>query len=97
MAIGRALLANIRAGKSVQGGSTITQQLVKNFYLSNERTLWRKFNEVIMAVLLDWHYEKDDILQAYPRFGSYVTSGGAQDRDWHNVNYSDFSRLYQEQ
>lgn len=65
MAIGRAFLANVRAGKSVQGGSTITQQLVKNFFLSNERTLWRKFNEVIMAVLLDWHYEKDDIIQAY--------------------------------
>jgi penicillin-binding protein 1B len=65
LAIGRAFLANIRAGKSVQGGSTITQQLVKNFFLSNKRTLWRKFNEVIMAVLLDWHYEKDEILQAY--------------------------------
>jgi len=65
MAIGRAFLANVRAGKSVQGGSTITQQLVKNFFLSNERTLWRKFNEVIMAVLLDWHYEKNDIMQAY--------------------------------
>ena len=65
MAIGRAFIANIRAGKSVQGGSTITQQLVKNFFLTNERTLWRKFNEVIMAVLLDWHYEKDDIIQAY--------------------------------
>ena len=65
LAIARAFLANIRAGKSVQGGSTITQQLVKNFFLTNERTLWRKFNEVIMAVLLDWHYEKDDIIQAY--------------------------------
>jgi penicillin-binding protein 1B len=65
MAIGRAFLANIRAGKSVQGGSTITQQLVKNFYLSNERTLWRKFNEVIMAVLLDFHYDKSEIMQAY--------------------------------
>ena len=65
IAIARAFLANIRAGKSVQGGSTITQQLVKNFFLTNERSLWRKFNEIIMAVLLDWHYEKDDILQAY--------------------------------
>ena len=65
VAIGRAFLANFRAGRSVQGGSTITQQLVKNFYLSNERTLWRKFNEVIMSVLLDFHYDKNEIMQAY--------------------------------
>ncbi|HYW93540.1 MAG TPA: transglycosylase domain-containing protein, partial [Gammaproteobacteria bacterium] len=65
MAMGRALLADIRAGAVVQGGSTLTQQLVKNFFLSNRRTLWRKFNEAIMAVLLEWHYRKDQILEAY--------------------------------
>lgn len=63
--IARAAIANLRAGRAVQGGSTITQQLVKNFYLSNERTLTRKFNEAIMALLLEWHYEKDAILEAY--------------------------------
>ncbi len=61
----RAMLANVRAGKTVQGGSTLTQQLVKNFYLNNERTLQRKFTELIMAVLLDAHYSKDEILTAY--------------------------------
>jgi len=65
IAIGRALLADIRAGRVVQGGSTLTQQLVKNFFLSQDRTLWRKANEAMMAVLLELHYDKEEILQAY--------------------------------
>ena len=65
LSIARALLANIRAGGVVQGGSTLTQQLVKNFYLSSERTLTRKLNEAFMALMLEAHYEKDEILEAY--------------------------------
>jgi len=65
LAIVRALLANIRAGSVVQGGSTLTQQLVKNFFLSSERSLVRKINEAIMALLVEWHYDKDEILEAY--------------------------------
>ncbi len=61
----RAIVANLRAGKAVQGGSTLTQQLVKNFYLSSERTLRRKLKEAIMALSLEWHYDKDEILEAY--------------------------------
>jgi penicillin-binding protein 1B len=62
--IARALVATV-TGKGVQGGSTITQQLVKNFFLTSERTLQRKFTEVIMALLLELHYDKDDILETY--------------------------------
>lgn len=61
----RALLVNIRAGTTVAGGSTLTQQLVKNFFLTSERTLQRKFNEAIMAILLERRYSKDEILTAY--------------------------------
>jgi len=63
--IARAALANIKAGHAVQGGSTLTQQLVKNYFLSSDRTLIRKVNEAIMAVLLEWHYDKAQILEAY--------------------------------
>ncbi|MCU7880641.1 MAG: penicillin-binding protein 1B [Candidatus Thiodiazotropha sp. (ex Lucinoma aequizonata)] len=65
IAIGRALWANLAAKRVVQGGSTLTQQLAKNFFLSADRTLWRKFNEVLMALILDWRYDKDEILEAY--------------------------------
>ncbi len=63
--IARALLANLKAGETVQGGSTLTQQLVKNFFLSNTRSLSRKFNEAVMSLLLEFHYSKDEILTAY--------------------------------
>ena len=63
--IARALFVNVRAGGIVQGGSTLTQQLVKNFYLSSERTWWRKINEIVMALILDARYSKQEILEAY--------------------------------
>ncbi len=63
--IGRALWANLRAGGMVQGGSTITQQLAKNFYLSSERSLERKIKEAFMALILEFRYSKDEILEAY--------------------------------
>lgn len=64
-AIARAAWVNLLAGGIRQGGSTLTQQLVKNFYLSQERNLWRKINEAIMAFLLEAHYSKQEILEAY--------------------------------
>ena len=63
--IARAAWVNAASGQVRQGGSTLTQQLVKNFYLTNERSLTRKANEALMAVLLELHYDKKDILEAY--------------------------------
>ena len=64
-AIARAITVNLKAGSVVQGGSTITQQLVKNFFLSNQRTVTRKAKEAIMALLLEYHYDKEEILETY--------------------------------
>jgi len=64
-AILRAAWVNLRAGDIRQGGSTLTQQLVKNYFLTDERTLTRKINEALMAILLDLRYGKDEILEAY--------------------------------
>jgi penicillin-binding protein 1B len=64
-AIARAMLANVRAGRIEQGGSTLTQQLVRSYFLDNRQTLWRKVREAIMAVILDARFEKDDLMNAY--------------------------------
>lgn len=63
--LSRAMLANLRAGQMQQGGSTLTQQLVKNFWLTRDRTLSRKLVEIPMALLLETHYSKAQILEAY--------------------------------
>lgn len=63
--IARAAFSNLRSGRVVAGGSTITQQLVKNYYLTPERTVVRKGTEVLMAMLLELHYGKDQILESY--------------------------------
>ncbi|MSR14957.1 MAG: penicillin-binding protein 1B [Gammaproteobacteria bacterium] len=61
----RAASANLRHGRITQGASTLTQQLAKNLYLTRQRTLWRKINEAMMALSLERHYSKDEILETY--------------------------------
>lgn len=63
--IARALWVNLRAGEALQGGSTLTQQLVKNLFLDPRKTLSRKAYEAIMALMLEQRISKDEILQAY--------------------------------
>ncbi len=65
MAILRAIWVNTTSGQLVQGGSTLTQQLVKNFYLTNERSIKRKVREDLMALLLEKNYSKSEIFETY--------------------------------
>lgn len=78
--LARAALSLV-SGK-VQGGSTLTQQLVKNFFLTPERTLQRKFTELIMAVLLELHYGKNEILETYL---NEIYLGQDRDRAIHGI------------
>lgn len=65
VAIMRAMWANLRAGRIVQGGSTLTQQLVKSYFLDSRQTLGRKAEEALMAIILDARFEKTDLMTAY--------------------------------
>lgn len=65
LAIGRAFIKNMLAGHVVEGGSTITQQLVKNYFLNAERSYLRKAKEIIMALIMNRRYSKEQILEAY--------------------------------
>lgn len=64
-AIARASFANLRAGHTVQGGSTLTQQLVRNLFLDRSQNMLRKVNEAILSLLMEAHYSKGRILEAY--------------------------------
>jgi penicillin-binding protein 1A len=79
----RALMTNAQAGGVVQGGSTLTQQLAKNLFLSNERTYERKINEAFLALWLETHLSKNEILKlyldrAYLGGGAYGVDAAAQ-------------------
>ena len=77
------MYTNLQVGRFVQGGSTLTQQFAKLRYLSSERSLWRKVQEAVIALKLEWHHSKDEILAAYMNEvyvgdGVYGFSGAAR-------------------
>lgn len=81
--LARALWANLRAGRTVQGGSTITQQVAKNVFLTPERTLKRKLQEALLALWLERHFSKNQILaiylnRVYLGAGTYGVDAAAQ-------------------
>jgi 1A family penicillin-binding protein len=92
--IGRALIRNFRAGSVVQGGSTITQQLIKLQYLESDRTLKRKIQEVVIAFWLEWKLGKREILTRYLNaayLGSGATGMPAAARIYFNKDIGDLN------
>ncbi|UOQ43496.1 PBP1A family penicillin-binding protein [Halobacillus salinarum] len=93
-AIGRAVYRDIAAMKKVEGGSTITQQLAKNLFLTNDKTWMRKTKEMMAAIYLERHYSKDELLGKYLNqiyFGDGVYGIEAASRYYFNQDVSDLS------
>lgn len=65
LGLARAMLVNVRQGRFAQGGSTITQQLAKNLFLTPDKTIRRKVQEAMLAMVIEWRHDKDEILSAY--------------------------------
>ena len=97
----RALVANIRAHRVVQGASTITQQVAKNVFLTPERTLWRKLREIVLAFKLEMHFSKEEIMSIYLNrvylgAGSYGVDAAAKryfDKDARELSLSESAIL----
>ena len=90
----RAFMANLRGGETAQGGSTITQQFVKNSLLTQERTVIRKLKELVLSIELERSYTKDEILNAYLNeipFGSVFNGAEAAAKGYFNKSAKDLT------
>lgn len=90
----RAILVNLKEGRFAQGGSTITQQVVKNTYLSPEKTISRKIKEIFLAIKLEKYYTKDQILEIYLNqipYGSNAYGIEAAAQTFFNKNAKDLT------
>ncbi len=90
--IARALITDIKEMRFAQGGSTITQQLVKNLFFSNERKLIRKIKEAIYALYIESQYEKDQILAAYFNEVFWGTLSGVKIKGFYAASLAFFSK-----
>ena len=88
----RALMKNVKSGRILQGGSTITQQLVKNYFLTPDRTFKRKLTEIAMALLLEYRAEKDDILETYLNIIYMGQLGSFEIRGFHTASQYYFGK-----
>jgi 1A family penicillin-binding protein len=90
----RALIVNLMKGKFLQGGSTITQQLAKNVFLTSEKTISRKIKELILAYWIEKQYSKDEIITFYlnqVNFGSNIYGIEAASNQYFNVSAKDLT------
>jgi penicillin-binding protein 1A len=83
LGLARAMWVNLRVGRFAQGGSTITQQLAKNLFLTPDKTIRRKVQEAMLALVIEWRHDKDEILSAYLNrvyygSGAYGIDGAAR-------------------
>lgn len=94
--LARAMAANLMAGHWVQGGSTITQQLAKNLFLSPDKTLRRKVQEALLALQIEYKFTKDEILSAYLNrvyFGAGAYGIDAAARTYYNKSAKNLTLL----
>lgn len=92
-AIARALVRDVIAMGFVEGGSTITQQLAKNLFLSSEKSIWRKLKELVVAVAIEARFEKDEIIQAYLNEVYWGVLQGVRVKGFHAASVLYFQKL----
>lgn len=94
--LGRAVLKNLLKGRAAQGGSTITQQLVKNYFLTSEKTLSRKIKELFLAIKVESQWTKNEILETYLNIIYMGQAGAFQVRGFGSASKYYFNKQVQD-